>query len=225
MNAVRNSSALIGFSPQGLIWQMSYGSFFYFPNSFNLSLRYFDLSSIFLSPFHGILIWTPVMIISLTGLVIAAYRMPVRYLGLLIVFLLQLLINSCCLAFWEGHSFGLRQMTSLFPVIAIGIVCFIELFTASVKLRMFAWVSVVLCSLWTFGLLVGSVSGLNLGNYVSLPAIIEYQRTVPKHFMTYIVSLLSINRPGLSLYLQISVFMLVFSILFFLSVAFSPLHN
>jgi len=60
---------IAGFSPQGLMWLLSYGSFFFMPNKFNFGLSNFDIIDVLFSSYHGILFWTPVMIPALIGLV------------------------------------------------------------------------------------------------------------------------------------------------------------
>ena len=60
---------LIGFSPQAIIWKLLYGSFLAAPSSFNLAWSNFALGPTLFSSYHGMLTWTPLYVLALTGLV------------------------------------------------------------------------------------------------------------------------------------------------------------
>ena len=168
-----------GFSPQMFLWKFIYGSFFAAPSGFNLSLSYFKPLAVLFSPYHGIALWTPVILVSFAGLILGCVRRPQVYAGLLVAVAGQFFVNACCVAYWEGYSFGLRQMTSSLPVIAMGMYEII-IFTSqkSKTIRVFAWLSVAVPSLWTVGLLLAYYGGLDLLGFVPAAELVNAQKNL-----------------------------------------------
>lgn len=202
---------IIGLSPQLILWHLINGSIFAVPAKFNVSLKYFDIKNLLFSPYHGILLWTPVYFTAFAGLIFGIFRKPKIYIGLVLVFIAQVVTNACCIAFWEGYSFGLRQMTSLLPVAVLGIMEFIR--TAYSKdipcpirkedcksgnpvVRVLAWAAVVVPALWTMGLVAGTYYGLDLLGYVSFRDLLHIQKTVLLGLAELPGKLLMIERPG-----------------------------
>ncbi len=157
----------VGVSPQLLIWKIVNGSFFAAPAKFNLSLAYFAPGEVMFSPYHGILFWTPVFLVAAAGIIRGCFRRPAVYAGLLAAVLGQLFVNACCAAFWEGYSFGLRQMTSSLPAVVLGLCEFKRSFrNAPAALCAAGWGAIVVPCLWTAGLLCNYYRGLDLLGYV-----------------------------------------------------------
>jgi hypothetical protein len=180
---------LIAFSPQLLVWKIINGSFFHTAEKFNLSLKYFDLKDVLFSPYHGILFWTPVYFVALLGILLKAIKDPRIYLGVLLALSAQLLLNSCCLTYWEGYSFGLRQMTSSLAVVALGLYWFKDYLGK--KREQLSWFIITVPCLWTTGLLINYYLGLDLLGFVSIKQLLSAQtRTVAGaiDFFKHIVS-------------------------------------
>ena len=170
---------VVGFSPQMFLWKFIYGSFFAAPSGFNVSLRYFEPLALLFSPYHGIALWTPVILVSFAGLMLGCVRRPQVYAGLLVALLGQFFVNACCVAYWEGYSFGLRQMTSSLPVISLGMYE-IMIFASgkSKQVRALAWFLLIAPTLWTVGLLLGYYGGLDLLGYVSAGELVSAQKNL-----------------------------------------------
>ncbi|HJX52943.1 MAG TPA: hypothetical protein VJ801_09280 [Polyangia bacterium] len=157
------ASFCIGFSPQLISWKVVNGSFFAAPAAFNLSWKNYALDRVLFSPYHGILFWTPVYFIAAIGLVAGLRSKPLLSAGALLVFAAQLFVNSCCAAFWEGHSFGLRQMTGLLPIVFLGVARYLEYFAVKrTTLRCAGYGILAASVLWTMGLTGGYFAGLDL---------------------------------------------------------------
>ncbi len=165
---------IVGFFPQALIWRMMYGSFFHAPSAFNLRWNYFALPEILFSSFHGLLTWTPLFLLSVIGLM---WDMKGEGGPLLAFLLAQIFLNSFSLAWWEGFSFGLRQMTGSAVVVSIGIGFFLKMADQRFKgnfARRWARLGVVLCALWTLLLSLNAIAGsLQLLFYVSPASLIS----------------------------------------------------
>ncbi|MFH1368069.1 MAG: hypothetical protein ABII64_02955 [Elusimicrobiota bacterium] len=197
---------IAGISPQLLAWKIINGSFFAAPAKFNLSWSYFALDKILFSTYHGIFFWTPVYIIAFAGLIAGTVKKPLVYAGLLLVFLGQTLVNSCCVAFWEGHSFGLRQMTSLLPVAALGLLEFTKLFEGKAKgIRIAGWILVSVPVLWTAGLLAGNYFGLDLLGYLSFNDLLIAQKNVLKGIFFLPGKIAAIPRPAFGGFIAMAV--------------------
>jgi hypothetical protein len=161
--AIIAASFAAAFTPQLLIWKTVNGSCFAAPSKFNLSWQYFALDKILFSPYHGLLFWTPIYFTAFAGLVLGVFRKPTTCLGLMLVFIAQLLTNSFCVAFWEGYSFGLRQMTSLLPVVFYGLMeLFKSLRDRGSFLKITGGILIFVPALWTAGLMMSFYLGLDL---------------------------------------------------------------
>jgi hypothetical protein len=89
-------------------------------------LRYTDpkILSILFSPYHGLFYWSPILLLSVAGLVWGAKRFPeIRRLNLVLVFcfLIQLYVFSIVDSWWGGLSFGGRRFVNLVPVFIFGL--------------------------------------------------------------------------------------------------------
>ncbi|MBN1622187.1 MAG: hypothetical protein JW871_06315 [Endomicrobiales bacterium] len=193
-------SFFVAASPQLLIWKITYGSFLYAPSKFNVSLKYFSLFKILFSSYHGIFLWTPVFLLVLIGIIFGCIRMPRVYIGLLFAFLGQIFINSCCVAYWEGYSFGLRQMTSSLPIVALGIFEVRQIFKRYVETKILGWIIIALPCLWTLGLLMNYYLGLDLLGYLSVKQIFNMQLSLPGNILKFTKQFLSKTRPLFSTY-------------------------
>jgi len=191
---------IIGAFPQLLIWKIINGSFFSTPNKFNISLNYFALYEVLFSSFHGLLYWTPIYFFAFAGLIIGCFRKPVLYTGLLLAFTGQVIVNSLCVAFWEGHSFGLRQMTSLIPIVAIGLMEIQTNFLNSPrKYKFYLWGVLIIPCLWTTGLMLNYFIGPDLGIYLSPKEIWQLQITLPFN-LAKIIEVLAMRRAPIHFY-------------------------
>ncbi|MDI6641009.1 MAG: glycosyltransferase family 39 protein [Elusimicrobiota bacterium] len=188
---------IFSFSPQMIVWKIIYGSFLAAPQKFNIALENFSLFELLFSSYHGILFWTPIFFIVYIGLFLGLKKHFVVYLCSILALTGQVIINSLCVAFWEGHSFGLRQMTSSLFVCCLGIATFCE---APKKrlLHIIVNAVVILFVLWTFSLCVASTLGLDLLEYVSPEEIFLAQKNFLVNISKFILNLFTHKHPELS---------------------------
>ena len=191
-----------GLLPQLFIWKIIYGSFFAAPAQFNLSFDYFALSQVLFSSYHGILYWTPVFFLAFAGLAVGTVRAPALYGGMLLAFIGQLMVNACCVAFWEGYAFGLRQMTSSLPLVAFGLAELVRVFHARRGfLRVAGWTVLVLPVLWTTGLLFNYYLELDLLGYLSPSQIFQVQAALSGKLLLVAKKLFAQPRAPFSLFI------------------------
>ena len=81
---------------------------------------------ILLHPLHGILVWSPVLIFSIIGLVSLFKVKKNIALPLLTAFFLAVAINSFTPIWYAGWSFSIRYLAGLFPVYVIGLAAFLQ---------------------------------------------------------------------------------------------------
>lgn len=208
-----SAAFVIGVSPQLIIWKIIYGSFYYAPSKFNLSLKYFSLSQALFSPYHGIFMWSPVFFVAFTGLLLGLLRYPKIFTGLILAITGQLFVNSCCVAYWEGYSFGLRQMVSSLPIVAVGLAEFIMFFKSRQKpVKAFGYILIVIPCLWAFGLLLNYYAGLDLLGYLSTKEIINKQASLIYSLPGIFNKFTGLARPQAGVFIG----MLLFGFMFYL---------
>lgn len=160
---------IFGASPQLLVNQIFYGDFWRQPAAFNLRWEYFALDSVLFSSYHGILFWTPLFCLSLFGCLLACRRAARDSIvwPLTLIFVGQVLVNSFVVAWWEGYSFGQRQMCGVVPIAVLGIYWVLERFRKYSRTGyVLGWGAVLASSGWTLVLLGHSVRTLSLVDYV-----------------------------------------------------------
>ena len=113
-------AALIVFSPQLLTYRALNGSF----GPTQLVQRKMDFSSphffdVLIDPGHGLLLWTPLLIVAFLGLVRGLFRLGLRGVFLTAALLAQVYINGSVLSWHQAGAFGSRRFvdsTFLFVV-------------------------------------------------------------------------------------------------------------
>ena len=117
--------SLISFSPQLIAWRILYGSWIVVPQG----TGFFDLRSphaleTLVSARHGLLTWTPLVVLAFVGLILLWRRSKTlrpELVLLLIAFLVQVYINGAAIEWWGGEAFGARRYTDLSVIFVIGI--------------------------------------------------------------------------------------------------------
>jgi hypothetical protein len=150
-----------GFLPQALLWKFLYESFFHLPAAFNLSWRNFALDQCLFSSFHGLLIWTPLYALAFVGFIWRAFKRDRWAICLGSVLATQLLVNAFSLAWWEGLSFSLRQMTGTALLVGLGsayLVQAVDAWRPSVA-RWGVMPLILACALWALLLALQNAAG------------------------------------------------------------------
>lgn len=117
---------LIGVTPQLIGWKFLYGSWFTIPQGSGfLDWRSPHFFEVLISTRHGLLTWTPLVIIALVGLLIAAARAAqarwTAALYALAILLVQIYVNGIVLEWWGGDAFGARRFTDIASIVALGL--------------------------------------------------------------------------------------------------------
>ena len=114
-------AALVVFSPQMAVWTLFYGRPWVIPQGTDfLDPRALWLPHVLLSPFHGLLLWMPVVIPALIGLIVLGRKNPELGWPLAVAFLLQIFINSCVRDWFAGGGYGGRRFTNTLIILLIG---------------------------------------------------------------------------------------------------------
>jgi len=164
---------LIGFSPQLAVWQILYGSVLNSPQGFNIGFHNFALYEVIFSPFHGVVPWTPIVVMGLAGFFCRGASAEQR-IALALSVGIQILLISFTAAWWGGHAFGPRVLTGGYFAICVGVSLMIQ--TAARfgrRAEAAVWAAIAIVSGWTFSLSLQSMIG-----WINLTEIVTDGRTL-----------------------------------------------
>jgi hypothetical protein len=133
--------ALAAFLPQMYVWQLTYGSFLTIPQGGGF-LHWTRPAAwgVLFSSRHGLLSWSPALILGFIGLPAFVKRERLLGLSLLMVFVLQLYLNSIVDDWWAGTGFGARRFDNCLPIFALGIAAVYEW----LRSKRIGWLAVIL---------------------------------------------------------------------------------
>jgi hypothetical protein len=150
--------ALIGYAPQmAMTWQV-HGAPWVQAQGFNVGIENFSGLDTLLSPYHGVLWWTPAMLLGFAGLLAGVRRHGMVSVGLAAVCAAQVGVNAFVTAFWNGNSFGIRLLTGTAFAVGVGIAFGAETLRDR-RLRTTWFAVVAVCCLWTCMLSFGVAAG------------------------------------------------------------------
>jgi hypothetical protein len=134
------------------------------PKSYTLSLKEISTSSIleiFFSGYHGILWWTPILILSVVGLFLGLRENFVVSISFILTLLCQIFLISSVVAApgGGGASFGIRYLTDSTLIFAYGLYQVYLLFNKNIKIRMIFFFSCGLLCFWSIILAIYSSIG------------------------------------------------------------------
>ncbi len=112
------------FSLQLMAWWHIYGTPLELPQGANfLDLLHPHLVELLLSPWHGLLTWTPLLLLVVPGLWLL-YRVD-RYLaaGATVAVVLQIWLAASVSDWWAGYAVGARRFVDLTPVFILALAC------------------------------------------------------------------------------------------------------
>jgi hypothetical protein len=137
--------------PQFIYWHYVSGNWFLYSYT-EAQFIYFNdpyLWQIFLHPCNGFLIYSPVMVLSLIGLSITAWRNELngRWIALSFVILSYLCASWSC--WWFGGTYGYRSFIDFYPLLAFGLAFLLEqIFTKNAfALKSLTLIFIALCLL------------------------------------------------------------------------------
>jgi hypothetical protein len=156
--------------PQFIVWKVLYGKFFFYTytgEGFNFLAP--KLIETLFSSRHGLISWTPIILLSLGGYLLYFRESRSIYWALLTCFLLQWYINSSWHCWWFGNSFGGRAFINCTFIFTIGLSALIRRFY-----RKKIYLSVVFAALIMWNVLFTAQYMVGLvpqGDYVSWKAV------------------------------------------------------
>lgn len=151
---------LLGFGAQMLVWHKVYGGLLAFPLRFNVAGGGFHLGDVLFSPFHGLLFWTPLTLLSLLGYALAWRRLrgEPAALGLGLALLLQFLPVVFHACWWGGLSFGIRFLSDALLPVCAGVAFLMDAPRAAWARRA-ALGACLLSAAWTLCLFLAALGG------------------------------------------------------------------
>jgi len=168
--------ASIVLAPQFMVWQIMQGGWYRVPReSVRFTPQEFQLVAFFVGPLFGMVWWTPVYALGLIGLFLFARTH--RWQGAVFILTCAVfIVYNTSIPNWHGGSgYGLRRLTSILPMLAIG---FAHILQQYARYLSSAWVLSATCIAWSLRLM------LRYNEY-------KYQRGPEEFLQTLRVSLLS----------------------------------
>jgi hypothetical protein len=119
--------ALLVFTPQLLVWKLTFGSWLALPQgSAYVTPQQSHLIEVLFGSLYGLAWWTPAYFAGLVGGVWFALRRPWPGVALLAAIGLYLVYNAS-LPDWHGSGgFGMRRLTSIAPLLAVGLALLLD---------------------------------------------------------------------------------------------------
>jgi len=116
------SSFLLVALPQLLVFKILYGGWLTIPQGGNfINLVPTFTWEVLFSTNHGLLLWHPVFVICLVGL-IWGFKQGLPHFHLMLAgFLMQLFVNASISQWWAGHAYGGRRFLGCFSLMAVGL--------------------------------------------------------------------------------------------------------
>ncbi|MCS7228085.1 MAG: hypothetical protein NZ839_03875, partial [Endomicrobia bacterium] len=154
------SGFIIGYSPQLINSKILFNQFLP-PKLYTISINKYIFSSlyeIFFSSYHSVLLWTPLIILSIFGLLLGLKFHFLLSFSLLLIFAIETFVIASVISPGAGASFGIRYYTDLIFIFGIGIY-FLFKFCQHNILRVIIIITLLICSTWSFILFLLTTSG------------------------------------------------------------------
>ena len=122
--AVIGSVTLVTFAPQLIAWQAIYGRPLLIPQGEGF-MRWFDpaILSVLFSWRHGLLSWTPSVLVALIGLGILVRKDRLLGLSVIAIVSVTVYVNAAVLDWWAGEAFGARRFIGITVFLSLGFAC------------------------------------------------------------------------------------------------------
>lgn len=157
------------FSPQMVVWAVLYGEPFTVPQGPTfMQWTQPHLWDVLFSDNHGLFTWAPLLVLSTIGLVSIMRSRQEWRLPMAAVLLIAWYVNAAVADWWAGEAFGARRFLSLFPLLVLGLACWLASNPARWRARVTA-VGALFALNWLL-LLQYQVFMKGLGHLASYPA-------------------------------------------------------
>ncbi len=145
------------------------------------------------SPFHGMLFWSPILVVALAGLALLIRRQPRLGLALLAGFVLTWYINGAFKTWNTAGSFGARRFLNCTPIFVVGLACAYDALWRSrvAALRALVPVLSLAAIAWNAGLLVQFVLEYMSRVRMEWPLVLQNQLRLPGELPSIIRRLLT----------------------------------
>lgn len=200
-------SFIVGLSPQLINLTIQFGSIMP-PKIYTLSINKYIFSSAFevlFSSYHSVLLWTPLILISLFGFILNLKSNLILSIKILLIFFAEILIISAVISPGGGASFGIRYLTDLVFLTGLGLYLILKL--TKQKLIKLVKVVIYICSMWTFILFI--LSDLNKIDLLEVYSIDDFFSKVLSGIKTLSITI----KPRYSLDIDLYIF-LIFILIF-----------
>jgi hypothetical protein len=115
------AGAALAFAPQSFVWQRLYGHPLTIPQgSAFMKWGAPALWQVLVSDNHGLFSWTPVLLLSVAGLVPLVRRDARVGVPAAAFLLASWYVNASVVDWWGGEAFGARRFVACFPVFVLG---------------------------------------------------------------------------------------------------------
>ncbi len=140
---------IVGFAPQLVAWRIVYGAWWVDAYEGEGFTHLFTprLFSVLFASRHGLLVWSPLLVLALAGVPTLLRRAPLWGRALLAWAALLWWANAAWEQWWLGHSFGHRGFICLFPFFAVALAAFLDGPAKRIGARSLA-VAIALCVAW-----------------------------------------------------------------------------
>ena len=169
--AVYGLGAGLAFTPQLIVWRSLYGSPFASPYARQLLWLQPQLWETLFSPFHGLFVYSPILLLSVAGFFCLMRRDRRWGAASVLAWGFLTYVNASNISWWAGSSFGGRLFLVLTPLFIVGLAALFD--------RLPHWSLYLLgngCAAWTFLLFLQTVGGLmNLHNYYPFGEMVSGQ--------------------------------------------------
>jgi hypothetical protein len=132
---------------------------------------------------RGALVWSPILLFALIGLVIFARRNPLVGGAMLLAVCTQIWINGAFGTTWHlSGAFGFRRFIECSPFFIVGAATCVAYLQQRISWRVVV-LCVVLLILWNFGLIINATifnNDTQLRRGLSWPQVWEWQFTLPQ---------------------------------------------
>jgi tetratricopeptide (TPR) repeat protein len=110
--ALASLGALLAFSPQMILWGRLYGNPFQLPKLEEMNWLSPNLFEVLFSDYHGLISWSPILILVPVGLVAIWKKNRELATALTVIILIQWYINASNEIWWASGSFGNRRFVN-----------------------------------------------------------------------------------------------------------------
>jgi len=116
------AGALIPLLPLMIYWHHAFGRWLTIPQGGGYMTA--NVAGIFHSIFsvrHGAMVWSPILLAAVIGLIFLAFKGNAAMRWALIFFACMVMVNGLPRDWWGGHAFGNRRWVDLFPFFVLGL--------------------------------------------------------------------------------------------------------